>query len=764
MLYGFSLDVKEQIRQTINIVDLIGEYVQLTPRGRVYVGLCPWHDDSKPSLQVDPERQTFRCWVCADGGDIFSFMMKMENVSFPEAMQMLAERAGVELPKTPKRHSQHFDGDFSSVRGFRKNSNQHGDASTESAAGVSESADYSTFSGKKKLHESAKWAELEYHNYFKSLPETHPARVYLSERGITPENVDKFQIGFAPDEWNWLERRASRKSGLLKDLNTTGYLGYSEERKSYYERFRGRLLFPIHDAQGRSVGIGGRVIPGVPTANESAKYLNTPETPLFSKHRLLYGLDLARNTIQKKKRVLVMEGYTDTIIAHQYGFTESVAVLGTALGLDHIRILNRLANTIYLVLDGDEAGKKRAAQVLELFVAEKVDVQILTLPENNDPAEYLAEFGAEKFEDLLQNHTNDALTHAFNLYTSKIEFNNIHQSEQALDKLLGLIASGSTHGQEKDFGLLTFREEKMLQQLSFSFSISEEFIRRRLKEIRSQAQRAAFMRESWQQRREEQEKVTQGILPENMEQGKKSNSLLIADESEAYMDDEYAMYDVSFDPSEFGVTETGQNKTNLPITRPRFSENDTEDEPEIDYTAEPSLLTRELFEQYADEVDWRIFGRMNAWEKEIAEILLKWPHLISAVRGYTTPERFLFVPARELFLRMCEMADEEMEPSFERVLNSFESKSMKSWIVQLDAESVWHHERKTEEQVLLIIEQIMANSNKFYTDSRRPQDMSLFHSASLNRDQKLDLLDQLWLEKKSTNAQIFGQSKNTQDL
>ncbi len=741
MLYGFSLDVKEQIRQTINIVDLIGEYVQLTPKGRVYVGLCPWHDDSKPSLQVDPERQTFRCWVCADGGDIFSFIMKMENVSFPEALQMLAERAGVELPKMPKHHSRHFDGDYSSVHGFLKKNN-HGETEAE----ASEGADYSTFSGKKTLHEAAKWAELEYHSHFKRLPETHPARVYLSERGISPENVDKFQIGFAPDEWSWLERRAGGKSRLLKDLHTTGYLGYSEERKSYYERFRGRLLFPIHDAQGRSVGIGGRVIPGVATSNESAKYLNTPETPLFSKHRLLYGLDLARSAIQKKKRVLVMEGYTDTIIAHQYGFTESVAVLGTALGLDHIRILSRLANTIYLALDGDEAGQKRAAQVLELFVAEKVDVQILTLPGNSDPAEYLAEFGAENFEELLQNHTNDALTHAFNLYTSGIEFSNIHQSEQALDKLLGLIASGTMHGQDKDFGLLTYREERMLQQLSTSFSISEEFIRRRLKEIRSKAQRTAFMRESWRQRQEEQEKIERRILSaDERGVGSESPNIAVVDESEAYVDDIDATDDNSFTLEEFIETEIGRFKK-------------AEEELEIDYASEPSLLTRELFEEHADKVDWAIFGRMNAWEKEIAEILLEYPHLISAVRERTTPERFLFVPARELFLRMCEIADEEIEPKFERILNSFESESMKSWIVQLEAESVWRYETKTEEDVLLMIDQIMANSNKFYTNSRRPQDLSLFHSASLNRDQKLDLLDQLWLEKKSANTRISSSS------
>ena len=501
MLYGFSLDVKERIRQAINIVDLVGEYVQLQPKGRVYVGLCPWHDDSKPSLQVDPERQTFRCWVCADGGDIFSFMMKIENVSFPEALQMLADRAGIELPKRPQKHRSRPYSDFSSARGSQDGSSES--TNSPSDANSSNEPDYSTFSGKKALFQAANWAETQYHEYFLSLPDSHPARAYLNERGISMENVRKFRIGFAPDEWNWLKERAGRNSSLLKDLRTTGYLGFSEERKSLYERFRGRLLFPIHDAQGRSVGIGGRVIPGIPTSNESAKYLNTPETPLFSKHRLLYGLDLARPSIRHKKRVLVMEGYTDTIIAHQYGFTEAVAVLGTALGINHIQILNRLADQIYLVLDGDEPGQKRAAQVLELFVAEKVDVRILTLPEEDDPAEYLTEYGAEKFEDLIQTRSNDALTHAFQLYTKGLDYTNIHQSEQALDKLLGLIASGTLKNGEKDFGTLSFREEKMLQQLAFSFSISEDFLRRRLKEIRGKALHDAQMRERWQEMREQ---------------------------------------------------------------------------------------------------------------------------------------------------------------------------------------------------------------------------------------------------------------------
>lgn len=747
MLYGFSLDVKERIRQSINIVDLVGEYVQLQPKGRVYVGLCPWHDDSKPSLQVDPERQTFRCWVCADGGDIFSFMMKIENVSFPEALQMLADRAGIELPKRPQKHRSRPYSDFSSARGSQDGSsdspdlqNAAGSSSTQNGQNSSNEPDYSTFSGKKALYQAANWAETQYHEYFLSLPDSHPARVYLNERGISPENVRKFRIGFAPDEWNWLKERAGRNSSLLKDLRTTGYLGFSEERKSLYERFRGRLLFPIHDAQGRSVGIGGRVIPGIPTSNESAKYLNTPETPLFSKHRLLYGLDLARPSIRSKKRVLVMEGYTDTIIAHQYGFTEAVAVLGTALGINHIQILSRLADQIYLVLDGDEPGQKRAAQVLELFVAEKVDVRILTLPEEDDPAEYLTDYGAEKFEELIQTRSNDALTHAFQLYTKGLDYTNIHQSEQALDKLLGLIASGTLKNGEKDFGTLSFREEKMLQQLAFSFSISEDFLRRRLKEIRGKALHEARMRERWQEMREQEEEAQEQILPASTSTSTSnpfapdSNDPRVYNESEAYSDGEETFFE---DPD---LPQSESAPIQSPVSNAQ------------DLALEPTLLTREAFEEHADEVNWEIFGRINAWEKEIVEILLVWPGLLSEVRSHTTPERFLYVPAREFFLRMCEMADEGMEPTFEHVLSSFESQSMKSWLVQLEAENIWNRENKTEDQVRALLEPIMANFALFHLNSRKPQDLSVFNSARLNRDQKIDLLNQLILESQRKNG------------
>ncbi|MBN2294451.1 MAG: DNA primase, partial [Pirellulales bacterium] len=298
-----SLDVKEQVRQAVDIVDLVGHYIQLRRQGRGYVGLCPWHDDSRPSLQVNPERQSFKCWVCDIGGDVFSFIMQMEGVSFREALEILAERAGIELQ-----------------------ARQAPRPGTPEAAG-----------DKQTLYKAMAWAESLYHKYLLESPDAEAARRYLAERCITDESIEKFHIGFAPDRWEWILSQAEPgqtdpNSPRAKVLEAVGLLG-RREGGGTYDRFRGRVLFSIRDTQNRPVGLGGRVLPEF-ADEKSAKYYNSTDTPLFSKSNLLYGLDIARQYIHKKfdDTALVMEGYTDVIMAHQYGFENAVAVLGTALG------------------------------------------------------------------------------------------------------------------------------------------------------------------------------------------------------------------------------------------------------------------------------------------------------------------------------------------------------------------------------------------------------------------------------------------------
>jgi DNA primase len=451
---GSPLDAKALIKQAIDIVDLVGRFIPLRRQGRQFVGLCPWHEDTRPSLQVDPERQSFKCWVCDIGGDAFSFVMKMEGVGFREALQMLADQTGIAL---------------------------------KPAAGHPSGGGQAGTGDKRSLYQAMAWAEGEYHQCLLHSPEAEPARNYLSRRGITPASVEKFRLGYCPERGGWLLAQARDTRFEARILETIGILARSTAGSGVYDRFRGRLLFSIRDPQGRSVGLGGRLLPesGI---TSPAKYINSPETPLFLKHRMLYGLDVAQKAI-RKSGALVMEGYTDCIVAHQHGFENAVAVLGTALGESHLRTLRPFSERIVLVLDGDEAGQRRTNEVLGLFVAEKIDLRILTLPDGLDPCDFLRQQGGEAFARLLADGTVDALEHAFRVYTRGIDLaRDVHAASEALERLVGIVARAPrlrTDTTRED----RFREEKILQRLAASFRMPEKEIRRRLTELRRDAQR-----------------------------------------------------------------------------------------------------------------------------------------------------------------------------------------------------------------------------------------------------------------------------------
>jgi len=449
-----SLDAKELVRQAIDIVELVGKYVQLRRQGRNYVGLCPWHDDTRPSLQVNPERQSFKCWVCDIGGDVFSFVMKMDGVAFPEALALLADQAGIPLQRQ-----------------------KHGAGNAQGEA-----------SDKRHLYQAMAWAEKEYHECLLRDPEAEVGRRYLQQRGITPESVQKFHLGFAPNRWDWIQRRAAAAGFKPKTLETIGLIVPSESGRPY-DKFRGRVLFSIRDVQGRPVGFGGRVLPESGSTSR-AKYLNSAETPLFFKSSLLYGLDVARDAIRKSHHtVLVMEGYTDCIVAHQYGFENAVAALGTAVGNRHVQTLKRFAEQIVLVLDGDEAGQKRTNEVLELFVAENVDLRIVTLPEGLDPCDFLQAHGADAFREILAAGAVDALEHAFRIATRGVDMaRDVHAASSALERLLGIVAK-APRLQADTTRDDRFREEKILQRLAASFRVPEQTVRERLTAMRREGHR-----------------------------------------------------------------------------------------------------------------------------------------------------------------------------------------------------------------------------------------------------------------------------------
>lgn len=453
MSSGAAFDAKEQVKRATDIVELASEYLRLQRAGRGYKAICPWHDDSRPSLQINPDRQSFKCWVCDIGGDVFQFVMKMDGISFPEALKLLADKAGITIQ--PQRSSR----------------------PAGQAAGDAED--------KQTLYRAMAWAEQQYHQCLLHAPEAEPARRYLAERRIDPDSISRFRLGFAPDAWDWLLNRARGASLSPRVLETVGLVAARQNGPGHYDRFRGRVLFPIRDPQGRSVALGGRVLPG-PAANETAKYINSPETPLFSKNRMLYGLDVARPALLKSRSALVMEGYTDCVIAQQCGFPNAVAVLGTALGERHIRLLRGTVDRIYLTLDGDEAGMRRTNEVLELFVAEQVDLRIVTLPDDLDPADFLLERGAEAFQQHLDSAV-DALEHKFQTATRGRTDQGTHAADEAVEFVLSTVAKAP----RTRLGTTNLREDHILQRLQHRFGVSEERLRARLRDLRQPSRRTA---------------------------------------------------------------------------------------------------------------------------------------------------------------------------------------------------------------------------------------------------------------------------------
>ena len=450
-------ETKEQVRQASDIVDVVGSYAQLRHQGREYVALCPWHDDTRPSLHVNPERQSYKCFVCDVGGDVFSFIMQIEGVSFRESLEMLAERAGIALAARQTRRG-------------------------EPQAGTSED--------KQALYRAMAWAEAQYHECLVEAAEAEPARRYLDERGISRASIEKFRIGFVPQGWDWLLKRAAETPFTPKILEKIGLVMPRSSGEGYYDRFRGRVMFSIRDAQSREarpVAMGGRILPEL-TTEDTAKYINSPETPLFSKNRQLYGLDIARDAIARQRRAVVVEGYTDCVIAHQAGVENVVAVLGTALGERHIGLLRRFADTVTLVLDGDEAGRRRANEILSLFVAAQVDLQILTLPENLDPCDFLIAHGSEAFGRLIE-QAPGALEHKIETETQGLDLAvDTHQANEALERILGTIAAAPRLASNSPAsGRL--REEQVLSRLAQRFYVSEEQLRKRMTELRRRAQR-----------------------------------------------------------------------------------------------------------------------------------------------------------------------------------------------------------------------------------------------------------------------------------
>jgi DNA primase len=401
-------------------------------------------------MTVNQERQTWKCWPCDIGGDVFAFVMQRDGVDFPTAVRTLAEMAGIPVEE------------------FRR-----GNKTRPGAAD-----DKSTLLAAMQVVSDAYFQQLEQG----ASADARLAQDYLKERGINDESRVRYRIGFAPDAWSFAVDLLHKHGFSGEVAHAAGIASARRSGTGFVDMFRGRLIFPIHDLQRRPIALGGRLIPAIAARQSDhpgGKYINGRETLLFRKSQQLYGLEVAREAIRRGGQALVMEGYTDVVLSRQAGIEPVVAVLGTALGQDHIRILKRLTQRVVLVLDGDEAGQTRADEVLELFVQADVDLRVLTLPSGQDPAEFLAENGRESFEQRVR-EAPDALDHKLARLTTGIDqTRDTHAVTQAVDTMLGILARAPD-------GLKT---DQMLVRMSRLFDLKVERLEKRLGHFRSEESR-----------------------------------------------------------------------------------------------------------------------------------------------------------------------------------------------------------------------------------------------------------------------------------
>ena len=349
----------EEIKSRIDIVELASEYLTLKKAGRNYTGLCPFHQERTPSFTVNREKQIFYCFGCGEGGNAITLLMKIANMTFPEAIKSLAEKTGVILP----------------LRSFNKDGSQK-DSLREEITNLNLRA-AQQFS--RNLNSSA----------------GKIVREYLQGRGISDEAIKQFRLGFAPDTWRSLTDYIEGSGSSLKLAEQAGLI-VSGKEGNFYDRFRGRLIFPIENVFGEIVAFGGRVM-----EKGEPKYLNSPESPVYIKGKNLYGLNKAKEEIRKKGFALIVEGYFDLISLWSAGIGNVVATLGTALTREHLELLRRYTLDVVALFDPDEAGKKALDRSLELFLSMNMHARALILPEGCDPDDYVKKYGKEKLDELI---------------------------------------------------------------------------------------------------------------------------------------------------------------------------------------------------------------------------------------------------------------------------------------------------------------------------------------------------------------------------
>ncbi len=350
-----------EIKRRLSIIDLIESYTSVKKTGRGYVGLCPFHDDRNPSMHIDEEKGLFHCFSCGAGGDILGFYMRYNNTTFPEALQELAKRANIPIEKTAPR------------------------AKGSSAAGA--------------LFKINSIVSKYYQKTLEESARGKPALEYIAKRGIPRDVATEFGLGYAPEGWDNLAKFLTKHKAPLGLAERVGLLVRRNSGDGHYDRFRGRLMFPIVNVDGKVIGFGGRVIDG----EGEPKYINSPESEIYHKRSSFYGLDKSRDHIRRARRAIIVEGYMDFLSVYVSGIKNVVATLGTALTRDHVGVLKRYTDRYVVIFDGDESGIKAAVRSLDVFLEEGLLPNVVILPEGTDPDSFLSERGKDALLSLIEN-------------------------------------------------------------------------------------------------------------------------------------------------------------------------------------------------------------------------------------------------------------------------------------------------------------------------------------------------------------------------
>jgi len=417
----FDRSFVNQVQQANDIVEVAGEHLKLTPKGTELVGLCPFHNDHKPSLYVSPSKQIFKCFACGAGGDVLKFIQMRENLTFPQAIERLAQRAGIKLPQKREK----------------------------SPSAAQQSVDPNS------LAKVNQWAASHFENNLADVQKGKAARDYLAQRHISLDTAAKWRLGLAVDNPRDLIDAAAKKTIPLNLLEQAGLVS----ARGAADRFVNRLIFPIIDVTERVVAFGGRTLDG-----NGAKYINSPATALFDKSNCLYGLRHARHEIVSAQTAVVVEGYTDCIMAHSKGCCNVVATLGTSFTPGHARILKRYANKAVLVFDSDAAGIEAANRALQICIAQQIDIKLATVPQGKDPCDFLLSAGKDSFTRLV----NDAAdVFEFKWLRLKNAFdrdNTLAGRKSAVDQFLQTVAAALRAGNLPaiDRGLIVNRLSRIL--------------------------------------------------------------------------------------------------------------------------------------------------------------------------------------------------------------------------------------------------------------------------------------------------------------